>query len=98
LRQKLAAEILPKAARAHRNGLHVWLPLPPHWERLRLVETMRREGLGVSASDAFAATPHAPDAIRISLGGVTERNRLAQALKSIRQILDAERRPRSMVV
>jgi len=98
VRQKLAAEILPKEARAHRNGLHVWLPLPPHWERLRLVETMRREGLGVSASDAFSATPHAPDAIRISLGGVTERTRLAQALKSIRQVLDAERRPRSMIV
>ena len=98
IRQKLAAEILPPNARANPNGIHVWLPLPGQWECLRLVETMRREGLGVTASDAFSVSPSSPEAIRISLGGVTERTRLEEALKLIRQVLDGEGRPRQMVV
>ena len=98
IRQKLAADILPKNARAHPNGIHVWLPLPKQWERFRLVETMRREGLGVSASDAFSVSSAAPDAIRISLGGVTERARLSEALKSIRSVLGGDNRSRQMIV
>lgn len=98
LRQQLAAEILPNTARAHPNGIHVWLPLPGHWECFRLVETMRREGLGVTASEAFSISGTAPNAIRISLGGVTERARLAEALRSIRQVLGGEARPRQTIV
>jgi DNA-binding transcriptional MocR family regulator len=98
IRQKLAAEILPKNARAHPSGIHVWLPLPQQWERFRLVEMMRREGLGVTASDAFSVSPAAPDAIRISLGGVTERARLAEALKAIRTVLGGDNRSRQMIV
>ena len=98
LRQELAAEILPKDMKAHPNGIHVWLPLPRHWECFQLVETMRRKGLGVSASDAFSVSGAAPDAIRISLGGVTERARLAEALRSIRQVLVGESRSRQIVV
>lgn len=98
IRQQVAAEILPREARANPHGLHVWLPLPGKWECLRLVETMRREGLGVTASDAFSVLPAAPNAIRISLGGVTERARLIEALRQIRQIIDNGAQARQIIV
>lgn len=90
-RQALAASLLPGTARAHPNGLHVWQPLPAHWDRYRLIETARRESLGVTPSDAFHvrdgdADP-APDAVRISLGAVAERGRLAEALGMLSAIM-----------
>jgi DNA-binding transcriptional MocR family regulator len=90
-RQDLARAILPGSIRAHPNGLHVWLPLPPHWDRHRLIETARLQGLGVTPSDVFAAGGVGPDAVRISLGGVPERSRLAEALRLLAAIIDNER-------
>lgn len=82
LRQALAADILPGSV-AHPCGLHVWLALPVGWDRHRLVSFVRNEGLGITASDAFRVTGNAPDAVRLSLGGVGERERLAEALRFI---------------
>ncbi len=89
-RQTLARTILPPTARAHPEGLHVWLPLPLHWDRYRLIDAVRREGLGVTPSDAFCVAGRAPDAIRISLGGVGERSRLASALRIIADTVGGE--------
>ncbi len=91
-RQTLAREILPAEARAHPNGLHVWLPLPSRWNRHRLIETARAQGLGVTPSDAFlAGGGDAPEAVRIALGGVPERARLAGALRTLAAVVaDAE--------
>ncbi len=86
-RQRLASAILPASARAHPNGLHVWQPLPAHWDRYRLIEAVRRHGLGVTPSDAFAAAGRAPDAVRISLGGVPERSRLGEALRILAAVV-----------
>lgn len=90
-RQELARSILPASARHHPNGLHIWQPLPAHWDRYRLVEAVRQEGLGVTPSDAFSVEGEAPDAVRISLGGVPERGRLAHALKALAAIMGNER-------
>lgn len=86
-RQSLARLILPPSGRGHPNGLHVWQPLPAHWDRLRLIEAARREGLGVTPSDAFSIEGRAPDAVRISLGGVPDRARLGEALKTLAAII-----------
>lgn len=90
-RQVLARAILPASAVSHRNGLHLWQPLPAHWDRYRLIQAARQEGLGVTPSDAFNVSGQAPDAVRISLGGVPERSRLAAALKVLAGIIAAER-------
>lgn len=95
-RQALARALLPATARAHPDGLHVWQPLPSHWDRYRLTEAARRHGLGVTPSDAFhvpgpgSALP--PDAVRISLGAVGDRDRLAAALTLLSTIME-DRRP-----
>ncbi len=87
LRQALAAAILPQALPAHLHALHVWLPLPPHWGGNRLVEAARRQGLGVTHAEAFTADGAAPDAVRLSLGGVPDRAKLAAALKTLARII-----------
>ncbi|MBS7543112.1 PLP-dependent aminotransferase family protein [Ancylobacter oerskovii] len=87
-RQRAAAEILPISGRAHPNGLHVWLPLPSHWDRHRLIEAARQEGLGVTPSDAFCIEGRAPDAVRLSLGGIPDRARLVTALRKLADILE----------
>lgn len=79
-RQLLAKDILPETMQSHPHALHVWQPLPPHWERNSLIERARGAGLGVMAADAFSTDGAAPDAIRIALGAIPERARLAEAL------------------
>lgn len=81
-RQALARRVLPQAL-GHPTGLHVWLALPADWDRHRLIQTVRREGLGIVASDAFAVARPATDAVRLALGGVGDRARLAEALTLI---------------
>lgn len=90
-RQSLASRLLPPSGRSHPNGLHIWQPLPAHWDRHRLIEAARREGLGVTPSDAFSVEGRAPDAVRISLGGVPDRARLGEALKTLAAIIGHER-------
>lgn len=90
-RQVLARSILPGTAQAHPNGLHVWQPLPAHWDRYRLIEAVRQHGLGVTPSDAFAVEGRAPDAVRISLGGVAERARLVEALRTLAAVMGDQR-------
>ncbi|MBN9061019.1 MAG: PLP-dependent aminotransferase family protein, partial [Rhizobiales bacterium] len=97
-RQELARKILPASARAHPNGLHVWQPLPPQWDRFRLIEEARRASMGVTPSDAFNVEGRAPDAIRLSLGGVPERARLAEALRAITAIIASGRAVERAVV
>jgi DNA-binding transcriptional MocR family regulator len=80
-RQVLARGILPETMQSRPHALHVWQPLPPYWERERLIERAREAGLGVMAADAFSTGATAPDAIRIALGAIPERVRLAEALR-----------------
>ena len=79
-RQLLARGILPATMQGGPHALHVWQPLPPHWERRSLIERARMSGLGVMAADAFSTGGTPPDAIRIALGAIPERARLAEAL------------------
>lgn len=85
-RQAVARALLPDGI-AHPFGLHVWLPLPPRWDRLRLVEAARRAGLGLAPADAFHVSGPVPDAVRLSLGSLPDTARLATALEQLAQIL-----------
>ena len=89
-RQALARELLPTGAIAHPDGLHVWQKLPDHWDRQRLIETARRQGLGVMPAEAFNVEGPAPNAVRISLGAVTERARLGTALAALAAIIESD--------
>lgn len=91
-RQALAKELLPETMRGHPHALHVWQPLPAHWARGGLIERARVAGLGVMAAEAFSTDGRAPDAIRIALGAIPERARLAAALGLLAELIrdDAE--------
>jgi DNA-binding transcriptional MocR family regulator len=94
-RQTLAREILPAGSfDAHPQGLHLWLRLPPRWDRRDFVAYLRRQGgLALVPSDAFAvgAEGAPPDAVRISLGAAPDRGALRRALRSVAMALREER-------
>ena len=93
-RQTIAREILPAGSfNAHPEGLHVWLPLPPRWDRRDFVAQLRRQGgLAVVPSDAFAVSADrpVPEAVRISLGAAPSREALRGALRSVAAVLRQE--------
>ena len=92
-RQGIAREVLPaNSFAAHPEGLHLWLRLPERWDRLHFAADLRRQGLAVVPSDAFAIGPAGSPAgaVRISLGAARHRGELRAALHSVAQALGAE--------
>ena len=93
-RQKIAREVLPVGSfDAHPEGLHLWLRLPPRWDRRDFVARLRRQdGLAVVPSDAFAIGAGAllPDAVRVSLGAASDRVGLTVALQAVAASLQDE--------
>jgi DNA-binding transcriptional MocR family regulator len=86
-RQHLAMRILPDASGVIPHGIHRWLALPDHWTSVDLASAARMEGLAVTSSDVFAVGEPMPNAIRISLGGVRDRDHLASALRRLAGLL-----------
>jgi len=88
-RQRLAAEILPAGlGRADPLSFNLWLELPPPWTRAAFVGQMQATGIGIVASDAFAAKGPAPEAARICLGGPIGRKALGDALAFMAHALE----------
>jgi DNA-binding transcriptional MocR family regulator len=69
---------------------HLWLELPAPWRAGEFVAQVRLGNTLISPADKFAVdrnpTPHA---VRISLGGVADRERLAEGLSVVGQTLMA---------
>jgi DNA-binding transcriptional MocR family regulator len=86
-RQELTRQILESTLHFSGGGVHVWLALPSYWTSQELARTARAEGLAVTSSDAFYIGPKPPNAIRISLGGIRDRTRLAAALRKLSLLL-----------
>jgi DNA-binding transcriptional MocR family regulator len=80
-RQRLAAAILPGGFRTHPAAFHLWLQLPDPWTRSAFVGHMRATGIGIVASDAFAADGPPPEAVRVCLGGPADRATVRTALE-----------------
>jgi len=93
-RQKSAREILPAGLfDAHPEGLHLWLRLPPQWDRREFTAHLRRQGgLAIMPSDAFAVAGDRPipEAVRLSLGAASGRKTLRDALRSVATALHEE--------
>jgi DNA-binding transcriptional MocR family regulator len=91
VRQQLVAEILPRETYfADPEGFHLWMALPPPWQRAAFAARMRASDIGVVVSDAFAVNQTPPEAVRVSLGGVLSRAEIRLALDFIRHLLDHE--------
>jgi DNA-binding transcriptional MocR family regulator len=91
LRHRMARDVLAGRYAGAGDGLHVWLALPAYWSSQQLARAAGREGLAVTPGEAFATGPDAPDAIRISLGSIKDRERLRAGLQRLSQLL--ARRP-----
>lgn len=72
------------------DAFHVWLPLPPGWNRSAFTARLGARGVGVVMSDAFATLPDPPEAVRLSLGAPETRRDLAAALRQVRELLDQD--------
>jgi DNA-binding transcriptional MocR family regulator len=90
-RNSLARELLAGRPGAAGEGLHVWLTLPSYWSSSELARAAVGEGLAVTPAEVFNAGPASPNAIRISLGSIKDRRRLASGLRRLSQLL--ARRP-----
>lgn len=87
LRQALAARLLRGLDVAgDPDGLHLWLRLPPPWNRASLSAQARQLDLSVVASDAFALGP-APEAIRVSLGAAPDHETVQEGLGLLATLL-----------
>jgi DNA-binding transcriptional MocR family regulator len=88
-RQRLAAGILPAGLSCTDPlSFNLWLELPPPWTRAAFVGQMQATGIGIVASDAFAAKGPAPEAARICLGGPIGRKALGDALAFMAHALE----------
>ena len=90
-RQKLVAEILPPGCyRADPGGFHLWLKLPPQWSCSAFVGHTRAAGIGIVASHPFTVEGPPPEAVRICLGGPSQRATVRGALEFIAHSLEEE--------
>lgn len=80
-RGQLADELLGLAGGRSGEGYHLWLPLPGHLRADDLAAAMRPLGLPVVGSGSFAVGRDDSQAVRVSLGGLLDRERLARALR-----------------
>jgi len=81
-RQRLAPAIMPSTGiRTDPIGFHLWVTLPAPWTRSAFVGHMRSTGIGVVASDAFATDGSPPEAVRVCLGGPSDRAAVRSALE-----------------
>ncbi|MGQ0698952.1 MAG: aminotransferase-like domain-containing protein [Panacagrimonas sp.] len=88
LRQQMAADILPRGSFVGKpEAFHLWLRLPPPWNRIGFTTHLRLRGVGVVGSDAFAATSTPPEAVRVCLGGAGTRLDCRHALELIADAL-----------
>ena len=98
-RLKLAQAVLQDASFAsHPSGYHLWLKLPPGVRADDLSHTLAAAGIGTIPSSRFAVGPTDEQALRVSLGGVAERETLESALRALAGHLGASLRKWDAVI
>jgi DNA-binding transcriptional MocR family regulator len=89
-RQAVAARLLRgQAWRADRFGYHGWLELPAGWTSADFVAQARKRGVAVTPGDAFAIEPDpGRAAVRLCITGPPDEESLAQALRTVANLLE----------
>jgi DNA-binding transcriptional MocR family regulator len=86
-RHCLAREALAGLYEGAGTGLHLWLRLPAHWSASRLTRTAAKEGLVVTPAAVFSTAVDTPNALRISLGCIHDREQLMTGLQRLAQLV-----------
>lgn len=88
-RQDIARRVLRRADYvAKPEAFHLWLQIPPPWNRTEFMTHLRHQGVGVVVSDAFTVTAPAPEAVRVCLGGQATRDECRHTLEVIEDALE----------
>jgi DNA-binding transcriptional MocR family regulator len=97
-RQALARRILPVSIHNRdARTFHLWLDVPSPWTRMVFADQLRASNVAVALSDAFSIAS-GPEAIRICLGGPTDRADLEYGLQRIAWLLTSKSRSPSIIV
>ncbi|RJF85859.1 PLP-dependent aminotransferase family protein [Sphingomonas cavernae] len=99
-RQRIVARVLDGMDYAtHAEGYHIWLKLADGLSAAELASMVRLAGLSIVPGEAFAVDrAAAPSAVRISIGGALDHERLRIALERLRILLPAQATRRSLLV
>lgn len=88
-RHRIVSTALEGAAyRAHPEGLHFWLPLPPEHDELAFVSQARTRGVAVAPSTPFSLSGNPAGAVRVSVGA-TQADELRAGLDILASLLRA---------
>jgi DNA-binding transcriptional MocR family regulator len=88
-RQAIARDVLAgRPLLGHPSSYFLWLPLPENVRADQIASALIAERISVSTAEPFAASAHAPHAIRLALGSA-DRGTLREALRTVRRVVDA---------
>ncbi len=92
--QHQACEMLKEhPLRSHRASYHIWLELPALWTAANFANEAQMRGVAVAPSEIFAVDPRSSiNAVRLSLGGLSDRAHLKAGLRIIVEILSGSSR------
>ncbi|MDE8344963.1 MAG: PLP-dependent aminotransferase family protein, partial [Acidocella sp.] len=89
IRQKMATEILVNADYVTKpEAFHLWLTIPKPWNRVEFATHLRRQNIGVVASDTFTISGPPAEAVRVCLGGSANRDECQHMLEIIADALE----------
>ena len=92
-RHALAAEMLTGIEyRAHRDGLHVWLPLQSEAQESLFIAQARLRGVAIASGQSFQSGADRQAAVRISVGSTTEAE-LRTGLAVVANLVEAPPEP-----
>jgi len=88
-RQALARSVLRRATfDTQPEAFHLWLSVPPPWNRIEFATHLRAHGVGVVVADAFTVAGPAPEAVRVCLGGAASREECRHSLEVIEDAIE----------
>ncbi|CAN7179465.1 PLP-dependent aminotransferase family protein [Phenylobacterium sp. LjRoot225] len=88
-RQKLAAQVITRSTFVSKpEAFHLWLSVPEPWNRVEFANHLRANGVGVIVSDTFTVTGKPPEAVRVGLGGPSNRDQCRHMLEIIDDALE----------
>lgn len=89
-RQAIAARVLgAHPYEADGEGFHLWLPLDGSaWRPSELALHLRSRGIGAVSGSVFSTDGNPPDAIRLCLGGPSERDEIEESLQIVAETLE----------
>ena len=98
-RQQLVAKLLAgHCFAADKDGHHIWLTLPSHWQADNFSKAAYSQGVTIVPSSQFAITQTPIEAVRVSLGIATDSDALRHPISILARLLNQTEQPQRVVV